>query len=272
MNLEGWEKEISNALRDLYDAGERNAIARFAREELIKLNLPETEVQATADSWLSQLRNKKPVQYVTGKASFYKREFLVNENVLIPRPETEEMVHRALQGLSGKNALKIVDVGTGSGCIAITLAAELEGAHIQAIDSSAEALELARTNAKLNAAEVDFVLLDFLTEEARLNDRYDLIISNPPYIPESEMEKLDENVARWEPAMALFVPDHDPLVFYKALSHFAKRTLSPGGSLVVECHQDYAAEVAELFANGGLSSELITDWSGNQRCVIATVD
>ncbi len=269
MPLQPWKKKFIGHLLPLYGEAESRAVAHIAMEELQAKNLSMEAFEALAQQWLEQLIKSRPIQYVTGKAHFYKREFFVNEYVLIPRPETEELAGLAIELLRVRHEAEIIDVGTGSGCLPITLAKELPGAKISAVDISSDALEVARKNARDLDAKIVLLQLDFLHDAGGISGKYDLIISNPPYIPAREKELLNVNVTRWEPHVALFVPDDDHLIFYRHLSAFAARALKPDGYLLVECHQAFSAEIKKLFEQKALQAELLFDWSGNARFVKA---
>ena len=236
---------------------------------------------------LQQLLAHKPVQYVLGEAWFYKMKFFVNEHVLIPRPETEELVEWVVEDVRStmydvrykkpvnivhrtSDILHILDIGTGSGCIAIALKKELAGAEIFAIDVSEDALSVAKKNAVDQNALINFLQLDFLDEKlwASLSS-FDIIISNPPYIPEDEKSKLAKNVVNHEPHLALFVNDNDPYIFYKKIATFAEKYLNENGKVFVEVHEDFAKEVQQIFADKNFTTEIRKDIYGRERMVCA---
>ena len=201
----------------------------------------------------NELRAHRPLQYVLGDAEFFGLHFQVNEHVLIPRPETEEMVERIVNAakkdeLSG--APRILDIGTGSGCIAVTLKKKLPAAEVYAADISEEALAVARRNADLNDVEVNFVRADALEKGALTSSfgtaAFDLVVSNPPYVLASEAGTLHPRVREFEPAQALFVPSADPLLFYRTIAEEARGLLKTGGQLWFECHSAHAHEVGQL--------------------------
>ncbi len=255
---------------------------------------------STFNSLLADLAAARPVQYILGTADFDGMELAVGEGVLIPRPETEELVRwiitnyelRITNGLRKKERPNILDIGTGSGAIAIALARRLPGAHVAAIDISPEALKFARANNEKYSAGVTFHEADILGFEKsslstfnfpnrallawpsqELSTNFDVIVSNPPYIPASERAQMAANVAEWEPETALFVPDDDPLVFYRAIARFARKRLSPGGALWFEIHESAASEVVELLAAEGFKEiELRDDINGKPRMVKCSVD
>lgn len=262
------------ALEGLYGPGEARSIARIVFEDafgIYSFTRQETftpELQARLHHITTRLLTHEPIQYILGIADFYGLKFKVSRQVLIPRPETEELVHWMLEILDEK-ALKILDIGTGSGCIAVTLKKQRPGWEIWAVDISPEALEVAQENAAMNRVEVCFQQQDILDESqwGRLG-RFDAIVSNPPYIPEREAALMPENVRRYEPRKALFVGNEDPLLFYRAIARFARRHLTPGGRLFFETNEFNAGQVAELVRSQGFDPvELKQDLSGKERMV-----
>lgn len=218
-----------------------------------------------------QLLEGTPLQYVTGVQWFLGMPFLVNQHVLIPRPETEELVQWIATDQRGKAAPEILDIGTGSGCIPIALKHKLPAAVVTCCDISDTALQVAKENAVRLGATIDFHLLDFLNEETWATlGTYDVIVSNPPYIPFSEKETLDKNVRDFEPHTALFVPSDDALLFYRRMAVFGKTHLRPEGAIYCELHRDFAVETKNLFAAMGYDNlELRKDMDGNLRMLKA---
>lgn len=207
----------------------------------------------------------EPLQYVLGEAEFCGRSFRVAPGVLIPRPETEELVALVEQSVSGR--CRILDAGTGSGCIAVSLALALPEAEVQAWDISPEALSVAQGNAERWGAAVDFRLCDMLT--ATPDERFDVVVSNPPYVCERERLDMTRQVLEHEPGLALFVPDDDPLRFYRALVGLSARCLNSGGLLAVEINEAYGAETADLFSRSGLTEvQMLFDGLGKPRFVL----
>lgn len=210
-----------------------------------------------------------PVQYAVGKARFMGNDYAVNESVLIPRPETAGLVDIIIDQWESRPDLHVLDIGTGSGCIAVSLARALHFAKVEAIDISSAALEVARLNAKNLGAKVDFHQADILSVSAQAED-YDIIVSNPPYICESERTDMDARVLDHEPATALFVPDSDPLLFYKAIADYAAKALKPGGALYFEINQNFGIETKKMLADKGFEDiDLRRDYKGNYRFTIA---
>ncbi len=217
---------------------------------------------------LSELKLEKPLQYILGVAYFMDLVIKVNENVLIPRPETEELVEWILSEyqIFPDVSLKILDIGTGSGCIAIALAKKLPNAKVYALDVSEQALEIARENAKLNEVDIAFIEQDILDSQLELKLEFDIIVSNPPYVREMEKEQIQNNVKKYEPHLALFVQDEDPLLFYKAITEFGTTHLSKQGSLYFEINQYLGKPTQALLeAHNFLEIELRKDMYGNDR-------
>ena len=266
-----------NQLKDIYPAGEASSIlymvfeemASIPREEIIRdgSNNLEDDKAKKLKAALSELATGKPVQYVIGHAWFCGMKFKVNENVLIPRPETEELVEHVIK--MQPSPRKILDIGTGSGCIPIAIKKNLSGAEVHSMDISIGALELAKENAQMNGVEIKFIHDDILKAIPH-KESYDVIVSNPPYIPVSEKEKLHKNVTEFEPHLALFVEDNDPLIFYKKIAKYASEALTPGGKLLVEIHQELSDGVVNIFMENGFAAEVMNDQFGNARFVIGT--
>ncbi|MEO9004927.1 MAG: peptide chain release factor N(5)-glutamine methyltransferase, partial [Ginsengibacter sp.] len=214
-----------------------------------------------------------PVQYVLNEAWFYKRKFFVNEDTLIPRPETEELVGWVIHDLKEiqKNKIQIIDIGTGSGCIPVSLKLEFPDALIDAVDISEKAILVARENAKKLKADINFLQLDFLQDtEWPSFGNYDVIISNPPYIPIQEKKTLSKNVADFEPGIALFVENNDPFIFYKKIVEFAQQHLTGDGKIYVEIHEEYAKDVKNIFKNACFNATSKMDIFGKERMVRVT--
>ena len=268
-------------MQPLYDEREAAAIAylymqhkfEMQRYELVLRGHEEVEPikMAEIEQELEKLAQGCPVQYVLGETEFYGLPFKVNPAVLIPRQETEELVQMIAQRYAGKH-VKIWDVGTGSGCIAVTLAKMLPDAQVFATDISEEALQLARRNAELNRVEVTFARHDMAdAEQLPFGEiRFDVIVSNPPYIPASDRVTMHRNVTDYEPSLALFVPDDDKLWCYKAVAHIGKCVLNPGGRIYVETYHDFHEEIEKIFQQHGMRElQSIKDLNGNLRFVSA---
>ena len=220
------------------------------------------------ESILSRLCNFEPIQYVQGTARFLGRTFRVSPGVLIPRPETEELVERMLEEVAP--ASRILDIGTGSGCIAVTLSKELPEAEVTAWDISGEALAIAGDNNRLLQTSVQFVQRDVLTYQPTEDEYFDVIVSNPPYVTETEKKDMEPNVLNWEPSGALFVPDSDPLRFYRRIGELGRSMLTVGGRLYFEINRAFGEAVASMLRKQGYTNVRIRkDISGNDRYVIA---
>lgn len=221
---------------------------------------------------LEQLKAGKPYQYVVGETQFMEHRIFVNEKVLIPRPETEELVEWIVQDFTHPHKEfngNILDVGTGSGAIAIALKNKFPNAIVHALDISPEALKQAQINADYNQTPIHFHLIDFLNSELDDLPHFDIIVSNPPYIPESEQDEMQSQVVDFEPKEALFVPDENPLLFYKQLSYTAQDRLKNDGTLYVEIHQNLKDSTEKLYEYGFAKVESRKDISGNWRMVKA---
>ena len=223
---------------------------------------------------LVELQQEKPIQYITGEAWFYGLRFEVNENTLIPRPETEELVEFILKETSNfqlpASSLNILDIGTGTGCIPISLKVNLPQANVSAIDISEKALEVAKRNAASNKAEINFIQANIL-EVLDLNQNFDIIVSNPPYVRNLEKQEIKKNVLDYEPHLALFVEDTDALLFYRKIAQLALKNLSPNGLLFFEINQYLGKETVELLENLGFKNiELKKDIYGNDRMIKCT--
>jgi protein-(glutamine-N5) methyltransferase, release factor-specific len=284
MTLEKEYKAFVQALKNIYEEREAANIADWVIEKIAgikrlqrttdKVILPDRSTSRLLDAALVRLLQHEPVQYVLNEAWFYKMNFYVNKDVLIPRPETEELVEWIINDTREKadtrGSLKILDIGTGSGCIPIVLKKQIPRAEILSIDISEPALVVARKNALAHHTKVEFVQLDFLNEhEWHTLPQFDIIVSNPPYIPEKEKMKLDKNVVNHEPHQALFVEDDDPFIFYKKITRFAASHLAPKGKIYVEVHEEYAKEVREIFLQHQFNPVVKNDIYGRERMICA---
>jgi len=277
--------DLKNAILPLYDEGESSAIAHEILNFLTGLGrlqrLSEKDTPFTQEQQLrynsikKKLLNATPPQYIIGKTWFLGREFNVNEQVLIPRPETEELVQWIIDDAkqSNLNAPAILDIGTGSGCIPISLKLAISGANVTACDISAGALLVARSNADLHQVQINIQPLDFLDEPAREQlGNFDIIASNPPYIPFTQKDTLHRNVVDHEPHVALFVPGEEPLLFYVAIAEFGLKHLNKNGSIYCELDADHATEARQLFESKGyVDVEIRKDLSGKTRMIKAVL-
>lgn len=278
MNWQEQYQLLRQSLSAVHEAGEAEAIAALVVEHVGKKKISQlkqeevrTEETLQLQQILQQLLTHRPLQYVLNEAWFYGLKFEVNESVLIPRPETEELVDWIVKEVRGEVApLTLLDIGTGSGCIPIALKKNLPETKVSAVDVCSEALHTATTNAVNNETEINFLLLDFLDESKwDTLGQYNIIVSNPPYIKTTEANTMSKHVLDYEPHQALFVPDEDALLFYRKIADFAMQHLHPGGAVYVEINQQLGKETVELFQQKGFTVELRNDMSGNERMVKA---
>jgi len=248
-------------------------ITGFSRTEIIvnKNTHFSVEQHHVIESFIEKLKKNIPIQYILGETEFYGLCFTVNESVLIPRPETEELVDWIRTENDRNSALKILDIGTGSGCIAISVKHEFPNSAVSAFDISEEALETAQSNADLNKLKVHFSKVDILHTD-NLEQKWDIIVSNPPYVLENEKTNMEANVLEHEPHLALFVPDNDPLLFYRQIALFAQKHLNNNGKLYFEINRQFGAETIDLLNKFGFTNvELRKDISGNDRMTKAVL-
>lgn len=270
-------------LQKIYSLGEATAITNRVFEKTVSLKRSDIlkdpakmltpQADASIKNILQQLLQHKPVQYVLGEAWFYNMKFKVNEHVLIPRPETEELVEQLIKDRKSKlTDPKILDIGTGSGCIPIAIQKNLPASLVTAIDISENAIALAAENAILHNSHVNFKQMDFLDKKKWESlPMFDIIISNPPYIPINEKEKLGKNVSLYEPHIALFVPAKSPLIFYEKIAAFGSTNLRPSGKIYLETHEDYAQKVADLFRKTYETVTVKKDMYGKERMIFVTI-
>ena len=290
MLLKQYKTHFFDLLKNIQDEQEIESFFFILTEYLhnlkridVALN-PDFEISdAAIEKWnaiLAQLQQEKPIQYITREAWFYGLRFEVNENTLIPRPETEELVEWIIESQKSKvksQKFEILDIGTGTGCIPISLKANLPHVNVSAIDVSEKALEVARRNAVSNKVEINFIQTNILevedlsqlqTPNFQLPTSFDIIVSNPPYVRNLEKEEIKKNVLDYEPHLALFVEDTDALLFYRKIAQLALKNLAPNGLLFFEINQYLGKETVELLKNLGLKNiELKKDIYGNDRMV-----
>ena len=280
MKIKEYKGDFIKALLPFYDEMEAESFFYLLLEN--KHQLRRIDLALDVDSvfseneilnWnaiLEKLKIQIPIQYIIGTTHFYGLEFFVDENVLIPRSETEELVDWIVKlnsKLSKKKNLKILDIGTGSGCIAVSLAKNIPNSEVFAIDVSENALAIAKNNAILNKGPVTFLHKNIL-ETKDLSQKFDIIVSNPPYVRNLEKAEIKPNVLDNEPHLALFVPDNDPLIFYKKIAELAAANLNPNGQLIFEINQYLGKETQELLESIGLKNiELRKDIYGNDRMI-----
>lgn len=285
MTVEKEYKALLDPLKNIYEEREALNIADWVFEKITginrlqrttaKLTLMDNSTSRHLDAALLRLLHHEPVQYVLNEAWFYKMNFYVNKEVLIPRPETEELVEWIIndtrETLNARGALHIIDIGAGSGCIPVALKKQIPSAEIYSIDISEPALQVARKNALAHHTKIEFVQLDFLNEhEWDILPLFDIIVSNPPYIPAKEKMKLNKNVVNHEPHQALFVDADDPFIFYKKIMQFAVSHLAPKGKIYVEVHEEYAKDVNETFLKHQFNPVVKNDIYGRERMICAT--
>lgn len=269
---------IANELQEVYSPSEISTITRMILTTKLNISLAESisyKINNLSDQQLKiiieiigRLKLLEPIQYIFGETEFYNLRFLVNKHVLIPRPETEELVEWIINEEGNKN-ISLLDIGTGSGCISVSLAKNITNAKVFAWDISTPALEVANRNAKLNNVSISFSQADIL--QTKISEHtFDVIVSNPPYITEQEQSIMHSTVIEHEPSLALFVPNDNPLLFYKHISDFANNSLNNGGRIYFEINQYYAEETKQMLNERGFKDiQLKTDLAGNKRMIRA---
>ena len=289
MILKDYKKAFIEELQSAYDVQEIESFFYIITEFLyqkkridlaLEPNFPITENEIEKwNSIVNELKKEKPIQYILGETEFYGLRFFVNKSTLIPRPETEELVELIINENSNMKTpnLKILDIGTGSGCIAISLAKNLPNAKVFALDVSEKALEIAKKNSELNEVEINFInesilevddLEQLITHNSQLTTKFDIIVSNPPYVRNLEKNEIKKNVLDYEPHLALFVEDTDALLFYRKIAQLALKNLAEKGKLYFEINQYLGKETVELLESLGFKHiELIKDVYGNDRMI-----
>lgn len=286
MKLKVLQHIFHNELDSLYGKDEVDSFFFILMEEFLNMNrlalslqtnfIISKEEESLFFEALSKLKFEQPIQYILGKTEFFGLPFKVNEHTLIPRPETEELVGFVIKSLPSlsleSNSLKILDIGTGSGCIAISIAKSVTNAEVIAMDISQQALKVARENALMNDVNITFIESDILNEslwDSKFKDfEFDVIVSNPPYVRQLEKSEMNKNVLNNEPHLALFVDDEDPLVFYRAIAKCASQYLKRAGQLYFEINQYLGVEMIDLLdAFGFQNIDLKKDIHGNDRII-----
>ena len=275
MTLQDFKLKMISELSSIYDMDELNSIFNLLSEDYLKIprskillaneiDLDESN-QTLFLSALERLKTHEPIQYVLGKTTFMDLEFKVNSSVLIPRPETEELVRLMLKdNLDGK---EILDIGTGSGCIAISLAKNLPNSKVTALDISSDALKVAKENAKLNNVKVNFINADIF--EYKSQKKFDIIVSNPPYVLESEKPSMKQNVLVFEPHLALFVSDENPLIFYDRILNIYFKNLKSNGMLCLEINSSLKKEFNQILEKiDDKNISYIKDFENNYRFIL----
>lgn len=283
MTISAFQNKFKNEISDIYTDSEmeelwsifitnRLKINRFELRQIIHQDLKSDDI-AFLENVILELKTGKPYQYILGNTEFYGKTFLVDENVLIPRPETEELLEFAIAKIKNsvfyEKSFRVLDIGTGSGVIPIILKKHFPKATITSLDISEKAIEIAQKNAEIHQTEIDFWECDYLNTE--LNEKWDIIISNPPYIGQDELIEIETSVKGFEPNTALFSPSSDALIFYKKIAQDALKNASKNGMVFMEINQKLGKETLDLFDNFN-QNELLKDLSGNDRIVFAMLD
>lgn len=292
MLLKNYKTIFISELTSIYDEVEAESFFYLSLEKLYNLKRIDLALQpnfelteSEVDNWnniLDDLKSQKPIQYILGETEFYGLPFLVNENVLIPRPETEELVQLIIieSQMIKKETIRILDIGTGSGCIAVSLAKKLPHAEVFAIDVSEEALKVAQKNAEINQVSISFIQTNILetnnltqlsTNNQQPTTEFDVIVSNPPYVRHLEKDEIKKNVLDYEPHLALFVEDNDALLFYRKIAQLSKTSLTQNGKLYFEINQYLGKETVELLEELEYENiKLLKDIYDNDRMIVST--
>jgi len=272
--------KIKSELKDVYPIQEIEGFINLIFEKHLNysniqlhLNIDKeisNEIYLIIMNVLSELKTLKPIQYIFGETEFYELRFKVTESVLIPRPETEELVDWIIKENNKEEQVDILDIGTGSGCIAIALAKNISMVNVSACDVSTDALKVARMNCELNKVDVKFMQMNILEVPESFKNTYEVIVSNPPYVTDSEKTQMHKNVLEFEPHLALFVSDNNPLLFYKKIIEFSKDHLNRGGKLYFEINESFGKKTDELLKEYGFVDTVIKkDINNKDRMVRA---
>lgn len=283
MTIQEARQDLQNALTPQYGEGEAASMCRYVFDDFFAFKKNDASQESIFQSFLfedfitikNRLLSGEPVQYVVGFAWFYGLKFKVNPSVLIPRPETEELVHWVLETVKKESLqnVSVLDIGTGSGCIPITLKMKNNALMVSCLDVSESAIITASRNAYRNNLYIDFKISDILDEKQQEQlGRFDIIVSNPPYIPQKEKALMHANVLDFEPHLALFVEDNNPIIFYETIANFAQRHLNTEGYLFFECNEHNAHEVEEMLLKRQFRDIVLTqDMSGKDRMIRAKI-
>ena len=272
--------QLVSEITSVYEENEAKSIIYLLLEHYLKLSKTDIFIGKSIPQDLDfheiiqRIKAQEPIQYIIGETEFYGRKFKVTPDTLIPRPETEELIQLTIKSISTipNSQPLVLDIGTGSGCIAISLACELTNAQVYAYDISEEALKIAKKNAELNAANVFFEKVNIFEPFIIHHSPFTVIVSNPPYVMNSEKTDMERNVLEYEPHLALFVENNDPLIFYRKIAEFAAKNLIDKGLCIVEINQAFGLETADLFWNQGFHKvEVIKDMFGKDRMVKAVL-
>jgi release factor glutamine methyltransferase len=281
MQIQQFKKQFFTELNSSYPTTEIQSFFNLLVEFKLKLTRievalqPEYEIEKSSLKFfqkaVTDLKKQLPIQYIIGETEFYGSTFKVNKNVLIPRPETEELIEWIIKDYKNVQNIKILDIGTGSGCIAVSLAKNISNANVYAIDISSEALKTAKQNAEINNVAIEFLEVDIL-KTTNLPTKFDVIVSNPPYVRELEKKQMQQNVLANEPHIALFVKDQNPLLFYDKIADLAKNHLSKNGTLYFEINQYLGKETTNLVKQKGFNTiKLKQDVFGVDRMLKASI-
>ena len=282
MNIQEAETQVQQSLQQVYEQSEANAIARLLLENITGYSASQriiynkealtNEQSEQLEKAVQRLQDNEPLQYILNNSWFCGHSFFVNEHVLIPRPETEELVMWVKESVDESKNIRLLDIGTGSGCIAISLEKLLPNAKIFAADNSYKALQVAQKNAEELDADVHYIYADILAEnnKANLYAPYDVVVSNPPYIAQSEKEFLHKNVLHYEPHNALFVENENPFLFYEIIIHFCKKYMQKGGLLFFEINERFGKEMYFLLETNSYEDIILKkDLQGKDRMIKA---
>lgn len=271
--------EFVEKLNGLYTRAEAERLFFIGLEDLLGINAMQFRLNQNSElseaqevqinKYLEELHNGQPYQHLIGEVHFAGLKLKVGPQALIPRPETEELAYIIKDENQGRDNLKILDIGTGTGCLALACASYFHKSSVTALDVSQEAIRLASENAALNHLKIDFVQGSILDSEKWPGGTWDIIVSNPPYIGESEASDMDDLVTHYEPFLALFAPDDDVLVFYRKILELAQNQLTEGGKVYLEINQKWGPETLKLYTDAGFKARLLKDLSGNDRFVMA---
>jgi release factor glutamine methyltransferase len=273
-------KYITDSLCKLYPVYEAKSITEYLLGYVFKMNnldmhknaykIISTDQYENICELLNQLLQSKPVQYITGEAYFYGLKLKVNSDVLIPRKETEELVNWIINDNKENNNISILDIGTGSGCIAVTVAKYIPCSQVFAMDVSEKAIEIAKINSKQNNVNINFIKADILKEDMIFDSTFDIIVSNPPYVTLSEKKYMMPNVLNYEPYCALFVPDNEPLIFYRKIISLSQKILNKNGMIYFEINERFGQDIIELLKdNSFINITLRKDFQGKDRMIKA---
>ena len=278
MNIDKAKLYFFSSLSDFYTKNELASLYKFIFEHILNTDftqiLANTELKINKnklDKIITRLKNYEPYQYIIGKTEFFDLEFFVDKNVLIPRPETEELVKLIIDENKSAKQLNILDIGTGSGCIIVSLVKNLNCNFCLGVDVSNEAIKIAKQNAEQNSTQVNFINLNILTAEVKnFNTKFNIIVSNPPYVTDSQKKQMQKNVLNHEPHTALFVDDKNPLIFYEKIINLSKNILAENGILYLEINENFASEIKNLLtANKITNSKIVKDINNKNRIIIA---